>query len=113
MACIISQRGSLGRSFFRQRLGDKPPRGLFSAGLRFRLIGDPDFEGAEFDRVERYDDRSRAQAWQVTTPDLRGGRTGGAHEPLESLARHDFPLALNRHSFARKRASLLLQPFTQ
>jgi hypothetical protein len=33
--------------------------------------------------------------------ELSGGRARGAHEPLESLAHHDFLFALNRRSFAR------------
>jgi hypothetical protein len=60
-------------SFPRQRQGDKSACCLFSARLRVGLISDPNFESAKLDRVQRYNDRSRAEARQVTTPDLRGG----------------------------------------
>jgi hypothetical protein len=76
---VDSVEGFACGSFPRQRQGDKPSCCLFSARLRVWLIGDPNFERAKLDRVQRYSDRSRAEARQVATPDLRGGRTGGAH----------------------------------
>ena len=64
---VDSVEGFACASFPRQRQCDKPPCSLFSARLPVRLIGDPNFERAKLDRVQRYNDRSRAETRACTS----------------------------------------------